>query len=210
MRSVKLESTYKGTRILVGNEKRESINKMIDIVMSYDPEFLEVEMPAVNLTEVFADKVGTENNNLMFSVQDRGGRDLCLAPEYTAVIQKMAAETYRQEKDVKLFYIAECFRGEKPQRGRFRQFTQFGVEILNPTKPYNLAGLAAALVGVFTHEYTVNQGVTRGLGYYTAGTGFEIEASELGSSKQVVGGGTYDGGIGFAVGVDRLLELLQV
>ena len=44
---------------------------------------------------------------------------------------------FKYEKDIMLFYIGECFRGEKPQKGRYRQFTQLGIEILNPTKDYS-------------------------------------------------------------------------
>jgi len=60
-------------------------------------------------------------------------------------------------------------------------------------------------------EYTVDviRDVTRGLDYYDEGKGFEITVAELGSSKQVVGGGAYERGIGFALGLDRILTLRQ-
>ena len=45
------------------------------------------------------------------------------------------------------------------------------------------------------------------LDYYKEGKGFEITCDDLGSSKQVCGGGEYDGGIGFAIGIDRILTL---
>lgn len=205
------ETCYKGTRILVGNEKRDIINKMITILKEQD--FVEISIPIIQLQETFEGKVGEENTKMMYNFQDSKPRDLCLAPEYTAVVQKLANTTYKYQKDVKLFYIQECFRGEAPQAGRYRQFTQLGVEILNPSydcdyKPYLIA-LANDLVHTISIEgFSTNLETERGLDYYKEGKGFEISCDKLGSSKQVCGGGEYEGGIGFALGIDRLLNLL--
>lgn len=111
------ESAYKGTRILVGNEKRNLINSMIDIVLAEG--CTEIQMPVIQYQEVFKDKVGQENNNLMFNFTDKGDRKICLAPEYTAIVQLLSQTYYKLTKNVKLFYVAECFRGEKPQRNIF-------------------------------------------------------------------------------------------
>lgn len=134
---IKLKSTYKGTRILFADtakRKRVLLNKMIEILESYG--YQEMMFPIIQSQESFQSKVGAENNNMMFNFKDRGDRDLCLAPEYTAIVQQLAKEQFRFTKDVKLFYIGECFRGERPQSGRYRQFTQFGVEVINPSKDY--------------------------------------------------------------------------
>ena len=204
MKEIK-ETCYKGTRILLGNKKRNLINGMINILV--EKEFQEISIPIIQQQEYFVGKVGKENNNLMFNFKDRGDRDLCLAPEYTAIIQQLSNTTFKNQKDIKLFYVQECFRGEKPQAGRYRQFTQLGVEVLNPSKKYDLASLASELIFPITREFLVNEQVTRGLDYYKEGKGFEISCDSLGSSKQVCGGGEYDGGIGFAIGIDRLLCL---
>lgn len=206
MKVIKSDSSYKGTRILLGNEKREIINQMANYLINIG--YTEISIPIIQLQETFANKVGEENNNMMFNLTDRGNRNVCLAPEYTAVVQKLASTQFKYEKDVKLFYVQECFRGEKPQAGRFRQFTQFGVEILNPTKDWleELIITASYLIEFFDIlDYDVNKNVTRGLDYYKEGKGFEITCEGLGSSKQVCGGGEYDGGIGFAIGCDRLI-----
>lgn len=208
------ETCYKGTRILVGNEKRELINSMIKILID-EYHFEEIQIPIIQQQELFKDKVGEENNNMMYNFKDRGDRNLCLAPEYTAVVQQLSKTIYKQEKDVLIFYVAECFRGEKPQNGRFRQFTQLGVEILNPTQDYlsdgaNLQHLAMKLLtNNFTtniDDYVINNNVKRGLDYYKDGKGFEITCEKLGSAKQICGGGEYDGGVGFAIGIDRLIN----
>ena len=203
MKEIK-ETCYKGTRILLGDEKRDLINSMIDVLKK--ERFVEIQIPIIQHQELFKNKVGEENNNLMYNFKDRGDRDLCLAPEYTAVVQQLANETFKMTKDVKLFYIGECFRGERPQAGRYRQFTQLGVEILNPEyEGWYLVNLAEKLVKLKTNKFKIELNATRGLDYYKEGKGFEITCESLGSSKQVCGGGEYDGGIGFAIGVDRLL-----
>lgn len=199
MTSLSTPLTYKGTRIVVGNDKRAGINKAVELLIAEG--FDEISMPVIQFQSTFAGKVGEENNNLMFNFKDRGERDLCLAPEYTAVIQKIA---HLFGKDKKLFYVQECFRCEKPQAGRYRQFTQLGVEVLNPTRDYTelLIDMAIRIIRCFTDvEIAVSEQVTRGLDYYKEGKGFEIRSGSL----QLCGGGTYDGGQGFAVGVDRVV-----
>lgn len=201
------ETCYKGTRILLGNKKRKLLNNMIEILLRYG--FQEISVPIIQYQEIFAGKVGEENNNLMFNFTDRSDRNICLAPEYTAVIQRLANTTFKYQKNVMLFYIQECFRGEKPQAGRYRQFTQLGVEVINPTEEkdwYNcLMNYATQLIDTVTENYDINESVKRGLDYYKNGNGFEISCEELGSQKQVCGGGEYENGIGFALGIDRLL-----
>lgn len=204
MKEIK-ETCYKGTRILLGNEKQEYLQQCREYLKSEG--FTEIQIPILQFADIFKDKVGKENNNMMYNLTDRGGRDLVLAPEYTTIVQRLAKTYFKHEKDVKLFYVAECFRGEKPQSGRYRQFTQLGVEILNPTKEHELLDLAQTLVEFITEKYYTQVGVKRGLDYYKEGKGFEITCEELGSSKQVCGGGEYDGGVGFAIGVDRLINL---
>lgn len=209
MKEIK-ETCYKGTRILIGNEKRKILNTMSEYLIEFK-DYQEIIIPTIQMRETFAGKVGEENNNLMFNFTDRGERELCLAPEYTAVIQKLANTTFKQQKDVKLFYIQECFRGEKPQAGRYRQFTQFGVEIINPSKDYleDLILTASDLIKCFgIKDFEINKNAVRGLDYYKEGKGFEISYDKLGSSKQICGGGEYDGGVGFAIGVDRLLTVI--
>jgi histidyl-tRNA synthetase len=208
MKEIK-ETTYKGTRILIGNEKRNIINLMSNYLI--DKNYTEISIPIIQFQETFLGKVGEENNNLMFNFTDRANRNICLAPEYTAVIQKLSNTTFKHQKDVKLFYIQECFRGERPQNGRYRQFTQFGVEVINPSKNYldELINIASDLIKFFDiDDFIVNTDVTRGLDYYKNGKGFEISLDKLGSSKQICGGGEYEGGIGFAIGIDRLIKCI--
>jgi len=205
---IKINSTYKGTRILfaeTAKSKRVLLNDMIEILESYG--YQEIMIPIIQKQETFASKVGDENQNMMYNFKDRGNRDLCLSPEYTAIVQQLASDRMKYDKDVKMFYIGECFRGERPQSGRWRQFTQFGVEVLNPSKDYSdeMVEIAQKLIELVTKNYELNTDATRGLDYYDGGKGFEIAWPELGAAKQICGGGSYKGGVGFAIGVDRLL-----
>ena len=207
MKSIK-ETTYKGTRILLGNDKQDYINRCRKYLV--DKGYVEIQLPIINKAEYFKGKVGEENNNMMYTLTDRGGRDLCLAPEYTAIIQELSKTVFKQEKDLKIFYVAECFRGEKPQAGRYRQFTQLGVEVINPTTLLRaeLSHYATTLTRLWKNDIDIDLqvDVTRGLDYYKEGSGFEITATDGGSSKQLCGGGSYDGGIGFALGIDRIIN----
>lgn len=207
----------KGTRILVGKEadlKVGMIRACESIVSVKGPT--RIILPTIQFQSTFKDKVGSENQHLMYNFKDRKGRDLCLAPEYTAVIQKLATTQFKLQKNIELFYTQQCFRGEKPQAGRYREFTQFGFEILNPTIDYTdyLVALAKACIkaallekkpAIMKVDLKVNLNVTRGLDYYTEGKGFEITYEGLGAQKQICGGGAYTGGCGFAIGIDRLM-----
>lgn len=204
MKTIK-QTCYRGTRILLGNEKRSLINKMIEILINEG--FEEIAIPIIQYEEIFNGKVGGENLNMMFKLEDQANRKLVLAPEYTAVVQQLSKETFKYQKDIKLFYIQECFRGERPSLGRYRQFTQFGIEILNP-KIIDLdyvINLSESLIKLVTQNYIVNQDVTRGLDYYVDQKGFEIVCEKLETAKQICGGGSYEGGIGCALGLDRIL-----
>lgn len=199
--------TYKGTRITLGSQKRELIDELVKVAISWGYD--EIHIPIIQYQSTFKGKVGEENQHMMFDFADRKGREICLAPEYTAVIQQLAITSFKYEKDLCLFYVQECFRGENPQKGRYRQFTQMGLETINPTDPEEtldtMMNIAEMMVSLVTPNYAVDSSVKRGLDYYKNGQGFEIRCTSLGTQQQIVGGGIYDGGVGFAIGIDRLL-----
>ncbi len=110
-----------------------------------------------------------------------------------------------------MWYETRCWRYERPQAGRYREFTQIGVEILN-LRAYDVNGLvktAEAMVREAVKTYEVLGKVKRGLAYYVE-DGFEVICPILGAQKQVAGGGRYAEGIGFAVGLDRLVLANQL
>jgi histidyl-tRNA synthetase len=172
--------------------------------------FEEFVLPSLEPAAIYAEKAGAEVLGQMYVFKDKKGRDLCLRPEGTATCQILADTVLKMERDVKLWYLTTCWRYERPQAGRYREFLQFGIEVLNPRPNRNwreeLVGLAENMIKMFTSEYEINKSVKRGLAYYVE-DGFEISCPKLGAQKQVCGGGSYKQGIGFAFGVDRLMLL---
>jgi histidyl-tRNA synthetase len=149
----------------------------------------------------------------MYAFQDKGGRDICLIPEATAIIQEQFNISWAKSwpKPVRVFYVQRCYRYDRPQKGRYREFTQIGAELLGGSKPDDRAevvGLLQAVLGLFPIRYELKEGVRRGLSYYVE-EGFEAEVASLGAQKQVAGGGRYREGIGWAIGLDRLLLALE-
>lgn len=200
----RLEDQARGTRILLGDlatHRREIVTHCANIAR-------QLVLPSVELAKVYADKAGREILDQMYVFPDRKGRSLCLRPEGTATCQLLAREILKTRRDVKLWYEVRCWRYERPQAGRYREFTQFGVEVLNPSRDWtaDLVEMAEKMVSMFSKNYEVNRTVKRGLAYYV-GDGFEFSCPELGAQKQVCGGGSYAEGIGFALGVDRLMLL---
>jgi histidyl-tRNA synthetase len=175
-------------------------------VRATEAGFEEIILPSLEPAAIYAEKAGEEVLGQMYVFPDKKGRQLCLRPEGTATCQILADTVLKMERDVKLWYLATCWRYERPQAGRYREFLQFGVEVLNPrTNPRDeLVALAESMVKMFTDQYEVNGAVTRGLAYYVE-DGFEISCPALGAQKQVCGGGSYKQGCGFAFGVDRLM-----
>ncbi len=143
----------------------------------------------------------------MYTFKDKGERECCLIPEVTAIVQNEFKTVWDKErkKPVRIFYVNRCYRYERPQLGRYREFTQFGVELLGskPGDKEEVIRLLDELMQISGVLYQFSASVKRGLDYYTE-DGFEIECPSLGAQKQVAGGGRYDCGIGFAIGIDRL------
>lgn len=93
--------------------------------------FVEYETPLLEDTGLYLKKSGGELSTQLFRFQDQGGRDITLRPEVTASLARLAADHQRDfPKPLKWFEIGQCFRYEKPQKGRGREFFQFNVDIL--------------------------------------------------------------------------------
>ena len=101
---------------------------------------LEIRTPTFEHTEVFLRGVGEGTdivNKEMYTFNDKGGRSITLKPEGTAGVARAFIENglANTTLPVKMFYITPCFRYERPQAGRLREFHQFGVEILGSKEP---------------------------------------------------------------------------
>ena len=205
---LKIEQQARGVRILIGEEiigRRSLLNQLIKIAEMEG--FEEITVPSVEPSDIYLDKAGVEILGQMYVFPDKKGRSLCLRPEVTATIQLIADKYFKNQKDVKLWYFERCWRYERPQEGRYREFCQFGIEVINPSQADicdQLINMAEKMVSCRTSDYLIEKNVKRGLSYYVE-DGFEILVPSLGAQKQVVGGGKYKRGIGFAIGFDRLM-----
>lgn len=93
--------------------------------------FTEYEAPIVESTELYLKKSGGELTTQLFRFKDQGGRDITLRPELTASLARIVGANQRDyPKPLKWFEIGPCFRYEKPQKGRGREFIQFNADIL--------------------------------------------------------------------------------
>lgn len=100
----------------------------------------EIRTPIFEATELFQRGVGETTdivNKEMYTFLDKGERSITLRPEGTASVCRAYVENklYSGPQPVKLYYIGPMFRYERPQTGRYRQFHQFGVEVLGSEKP---------------------------------------------------------------------------
>jgi histidyl-tRNA synthetase len=97
--------------------------------------FAEIGLPIVERTELFSRSIGDTTDIVekeMYTFEDRDGSSLTLRPEGTASLVRAYVEhaLQQQEPVSKLFYLGPMFRRERPQKGRLRQFSQIGAEVI--------------------------------------------------------------------------------
>lgn len=103
--------------------------------------YQEIRTPIFEHTELFQRGVGDTTDIVqkeMYTFKDQGDRNITLRPEGTAAVVRAYVENKLfglPQQPVKLFYFAQMFRYERPQKGRMRQFHQFGVEVLGSNEP---------------------------------------------------------------------------
>lgn len=102
--------------------------------------FRRISTPIFEATEVFQRGIGDDTDIVqkeMYTFQDRKGRSLTLKPEGTAGVVRAYIEhgMFQWPQPVELYYIEPHFRYDRPQKGRFRQFWQYGFEILGESDP---------------------------------------------------------------------------
>ena len=109
--------------------------------------YVEYETPILEDTGLYLKKSGGELSSQLFRCEDQGGRDVTLRPEVTASLARIVAQHQRDfPKPLKWFEIGQCFRYEKPQKGRGREFHQFNVDILGEGGPAADAELMALAI----------------------------------------------------------------
>ena len=131
----------KGTLDLYGLD-----GKTYEYVINYMSSFLNiynynyVKIPTFEASELYRRGVGESSdivNKEMYDFTDKSDRNMTLRPEFTAGVVRMFLENKLYSKEVnKFYYYGSAFRYERPQSGRYREFTQFGVEAFGIKNPY--------------------------------------------------------------------------
>ncbi len=116
-------------------ELRRAVEKKMRGIASLHG-FREVSTPVFEEEALFTARSGQTIVEEMYSFMDKSGRRLALRPELTApTIRFCLNELMHEPKPLKLFYFGPCFRYERPQKGRYREFHHFGAELIGGKTP---------------------------------------------------------------------------
>ena len=145
----------KGTKDIFGLEGKQFIylqNLISDICDKYNYNF--IKTPTYEHTELFHRSVGETTDIVTketYDFKDRSDREITLKPEGTAGVIRSFIENKmyaNSEQPVKLYYFSSAFRYERPQSGRLREHTQFGVEVLGNDNPLIDAEIISLAVNI--------------------------------------------------------------
>ncbi|MDG6220839.1 MAG: histidine--tRNA ligase [Candidatus Thermoplasmatota archaeon] len=122
----------RGTRDFLPSEMRRrrlAENKLREVAESYG--YGEIATPTFEEEELFIIRSGEGIVQELYNFEDKGGRRIALRPELTApVMRAYVADMQFEPKPIKLYYVGNAFRYERPQSGRYREFWQFGAEVI--------------------------------------------------------------------------------
>ncbi len=153
--SVKLQPV-RGTHDILPEEsrKRRLIENMLAMVCT-TYGYGEISTPVFEFSEVFLRTLGDTSDVVTketYTFEDRGGESITLRPEFTAAVVRAFISNGLQEKlPFKVYYNGPAFRYERPQKGRLRQFHQFGAELLGEPDPIG----DIELIGMAVHGLVV-------------------------------------------------------
>ena len=144
-------------------------NKLRNVFERYG--YGEIKTPIFENLTLFTEKSGEAIKEEIYHFKDKGNRDLALRPELTAPVARLYLnELQRTAKPIKMYYFGSCFRYERPQAGRFRQFWQFGCELIGGKSPeaeaevMAMAAQALEEIGIKDYKFHIgNLGIIRSL-----------------------------------------------
>ncbi|EHJ08838.1 histidine--tRNA ligase [Staphylococcus simiae] len=128
-------------------------NKLDELMTLYN--YKEIRTPIFESTELFARGVGDSTDVVqkeMYTFKDKGDRSITLRPEGTAAVVRSYIEHKMQgnpNQPIKLYYNGPMFRYERKQKGRYRQFNQFGVEAIGAENPSVDAEVLAMVMHIY-------------------------------------------------------------
>jgi histidyl-tRNA synthetase len=145
----------KGTKDLLPEELViwKHVEKIIHSVM-FQNGFGEIRTPVFENTDLFIRGIGTDTDIVskeMYSWKDQGNNTLTLRPELTAPVARayIQHQLVNQNPMHRLYYMDSLFRRERPQKGRQRQFHQFGAEAIGSPNPEQDAEIIALAYNIF-------------------------------------------------------------
>jgi len=135
----------RGTRDFLPDEmekRRFYENRLRHVARTFG--FREVETPIFEEAELFILRSGPNVLKELYAFKDKGDREIALRPEMTAPAIRMFVNGMSNDpKPIKVFYFGQCFRYERPQSGRYREFFQFGAELIGSATPQTDAEVIA-------------------------------------------------------------------
>lgn len=162
----------KGTRDFLPGEmtkRRWVLDKIRETFERYN--FHEVLTPTFEYTDLFRLRSGEEVVKQLYAFLDKGGRDISLRPDMTSSVARLYVSSFQTApKPIKWYYIANMFRYEEPQSGRYREFWQAGVELIGSDK----VEADAEVIALFTESY-----LATGLEDFTVNIGDRILLDEF-------------------------------
>lgn len=112
--------------------------------------FREISTPIFEDVKLFTLRSGPNVINELYNFKDKGDREIALRPEMTApAIRMFVNEMSNESKPIKMFYFGQCFRYERTQSGRYREFFQFGAELIgnpNPETDAEIIAMAMSMI----------------------------------------------------------------
>ena len=141
----KAPPTPKGFRDIepeLAQKRRDVINSIIEVLE--DAGFVPLETPTVEFAQTLKGKYG-EEERLIYEFKDRGGRDLALRYDLTVPLARYVAN-HNPKLPFRRWQQGQVFRGENPQAGRFREFTQLDFDTVGPTDLVEDANIIAAAI----------------------------------------------------------------
>jgi len=152
-------------------EEAERFNYIVDtaskVAKHYGYSY--IETPILEETALFKRSVGESSDIVgkeMYQFEDKGGNDVCMRPEGTAGVVRafISAKLDRQPVKQKFYYYGPMFRYERPQKGRLREFHQFGCESFGEASVYEDFTIITMIARIFKE----------------LGIGFDLQINSLG------------------------------
>lgn len=144
----KAPPTPKGFRDIapeLAKRRRETIGKIVRTLEEFG--FVPIETPTIEFAETLEGKYG-EEERLIYKFTDRGGRKLALRYDLTVPLARFVASNLSliAKGPFRRYQIGQVFRGENPQKGRFREFTQFDFDTVGSSDPAEDAKVVAVAI----------------------------------------------------------------